>query len=218
MGLVDVVEEWWRRDGGRASWFGLLSIGVLGWLVGYVLLPKPFWVYVFGHEFMHALAVYMARGRVYDFEVSSRGGYVRTDKMNWWIALAPYCVPIYVLVWVGLWWCLSYYFKGEMWRGMLFVGMGVTWGFHVTFTLYVMGRDQPDLVGQGYLFSWVTIFCFNVLFVGVLFVWLSPEITGGRFLEAVWGGCWVCYSTVWGWILGGVEWLWMGVVGRGGWD
>jgi hypothetical protein len=48
-----------------ASWFGLLSIGVLGWLIAYLILPKPFWLYVFGHEFTHALAVYMMQGKVY---------------------------------------------------------------------------------------------------------------------------------------------------------
>jgi hypothetical protein len=206
LGLSTLVQEWWMSDGGTASWFGLLSIGALGWLIAYLILPKPFWLYVFGHEFTHVLAIYMSQGKVYDLKVTSQGGHVRSDKMNWWIALAPYCVPLYSLVWILLWWCLSYYFHGEVWRAILFLGLGMTWGFHVTFTLYVMRRDQPDLVGQGYFFSLVTIFCFNALFVSVLFVVLSSEITVGRFLEVMWHQSILCYSTAWALILKAIEW------------
>lgn len=206
LALVNVVQEWWLRDGSSASWFGLLCIGAFGWLVAYLLLPKPFWLYVFGHEFTHALAVYMTQGKVHDFKVTSQGGHIRSDKMNWWIALAPYCVPLYTLIWLLLWWCVSYYFPGAVWRTLLFLGLGITWGFHITFTLYVMRWDQPDLVGQGYFFSLVTIFSFNVLFISVLFVALSPEITAVRFLEAVWQQSIICYSTAWAVILKAIEW------------
>ena len=61
------------------------------------------WLYVLGHEFTHALAAMLAGGKVSAFHVSSKGGHVLTDRVNWWIALSPYFVPIYALIWMALW-------------------------------------------------------------------------------------------------------------------
>ena len=64
--------------------------GAACWVVIYLLLPKPMWIYVFGHELTHALWVWLFGGSVKKFKVTSDGGHVIVDKTNFLIALSPY--------------------------------------------------------------------------------------------------------------------------------
>ena len=43
-------------------------------------LPRPLWIYVFGHELTHALWVWMMGGRVSKFHVSSDGGHIIIEQ------------------------------------------------------------------------------------------------------------------------------------------
>src|SRR5207302_4546099 len=95
-------------------WVAGLS-GAACWVVIYLLLPKPMWVYVFGHELTHALWTWLLGGRVKKFKASSQGGHVVVTKSNFLVALAPYFFPLYailvVLLFVSghwLWNCRPY--------------------------------------------------------------------------------------------------------------
>lgn len=61
----------WRvlRASGTADtmWLPLLC-GAGGWLGIYILLPKPMWVYVVGHELTHAVWTWAMGGRVKKFK------------------------------------------------------------------------------------------------------------------------------------------------------
>ena len=138
-------------------------------MVIYCLLPKPMWVYVFGHELTHALWTWMMGGRVKRFKASSKGGHVIVTKNNFIIALAPYFFPLYailvVLVFVGghlLWNWRPY----EVWFHFL---LGAAYAFHLTLTWHILKSSQSDITEHGYLFSAVIIFLGNVtvLLIGV---------------------------------------------------
>ncbi len=75
-------------------WVPLLA-GAACWLVVFLLLPKPMWIYVFGHELTHVLWTWIFCGRVKKMKVSSEGGHVVISKTNFVIALAPYFFPFY---------------------------------------------------------------------------------------------------------------------------
>src|SRR5690349_2103085 len=74
-------------------WVATLA-GVACWLVIYLLLPKPMWVYVFGHELTHALWAWLLGGKVKRFKATSKGGHVVVTRNNFLIALAPYFFPL----------------------------------------------------------------------------------------------------------------------------
>ena len=150
------------------TWVPALS-GAACWLVIYLLLPKPMWVYVFGHELTHALWTWMMGGRVKRFKASAQGGQVIVTKNNFLIALAPYFFPLYavlvVLVFLaGHWlWNWRHYL---VWFHLL---LGAAYAFHVTLTWYILKNRQTDITDQGYLFSAAIIFLGNVsvLLVGI---------------------------------------------------
>src|ERR1043165_9902388 len=83
------------RASGRAEtiWVAMLA-GAACWLAIYLLLPKPMWVYVFGHELTHAVSALAFGGKVKKFKATSKGGHVVITKTNFFIALAPYFLPL----------------------------------------------------------------------------------------------------------------------------
>ena len=133
------------------------------WVTIYLLLPKPMWLYVFGHELTHVLWVWLFGGRVKKFKASSEGGHVIVDKTNFFIALAPYFFPLYVGLVVALFaighliWNWQSYL---VWFDLL---VGAAYAFHVTLTAHVLQTRQSDITSQGYLFSAVVIFLGNIL-------------------------------------------------------
>ena len=146
----------------REGWFMSLGAGFVVWILIFVLLPRTMWLYVLGHEFTHALATTLAGGKVSAFNVTSKGGHVVTDRVNWWIALSPYFVPIYALIWIGLWLSIDFYYPLREWQWVLFFGVGLLWSFHLTFTVSMMHLGQTDLSREGYVFSVVVILFINL--------------------------------------------------------
>jgi len=158
------------RASGQADtiWVAAVS-GAACWLVIYLLLPKPMWVYVLGHELTHALWTWLLGGRVRKFKASANGGHVVVTKSNFVIALAPYFFPLYaVLVFAvfGVSRSFSNWQPYVVWFHLL---LGTAYAFHVTLTWHILKTSQSDITDQGYLFSAVVIFLGNavVLLVGI---------------------------------------------------
>jgi hypothetical protein len=158
------------RASGEAdtTWVPFLA-GAACWVVIYLLLPKPMWVYVFGHELTHVLWTWLLGGRVKKFKASAKGGHVVVTKSNFAVALAPYFFPLYailvvLLFLVGHWiWDWHHYL---VWFHLL---LGSAYAFHVTLNWHILQHNQTDITDQGYLFSTVVIFLGNVtvLLVGI---------------------------------------------------
>jgi hypothetical protein len=100
---------------------------------------------------------------------------VLTDRVNWWIALSPYFVPIYALIWMALWLTVNFYHSLRPWQPILYFGIGLFWAFHLTFTASMAHRRQTDLSGQGVFFSFVIILLVNLFAFLLLLSLLAPE-------------------------------------------
>jgi hypothetical protein len=158
-----------RASGGADTTWVPMIAGALCFMVLYLLLPRPVWIYVFGHELTHALWTWLFGGEVRKFKVTSDGGHVIISKSNFLIALAPYFFPLYAVLVVAV------FALGNViwnWRGYLpwfHLLVGAAYAFHVTLTGNVLKTRQSDITGQGYLFSAVVIFLGNVtvLLIGI---------------------------------------------------
>jgi hypothetical protein len=147
--------------GADTVWVPLLA-GATCWLVIFSLLPKPMWLYVFGHELTHVLWTWFFGGQVKKMKVTSKGGHVIISKTNFIIALAPYFFPLYVVFIIGVFALgnLIWNWHGHLvWFHLL---IGAAYAFHVTLTFQVLQTQQSDITSQGYLFSAVVIFLGNV--------------------------------------------------------
>ena len=161
----------------REGWFVSFGAGFVAWFLIFAFLPRTLWLYVLGHEFTHALAVMLAGGKVTAFRVTSAGGHVMTDRVNWWIGLSPYFVPLYALIWMALWITIDFYHPLKEWQPVFYFGLGLFWSFHVTFTFSMLHPRQTDLSREGYLFSGMIIALFNLLVVLLLLGLLVHDLS-----------------------------------------
>jgi hypothetical protein len=152
--------------------------GAAAWTGIYLLLPKPMWVYVFGHELTHALWTWLLGGRVKRFKASATGGHVVVNKSNFAIALAPYFFPLYAILVVAVFAGGRLVWNWQPYAVWFHLLLGAAYAFHVTLTWHILKTSQSDITEQGYLFSAVVIFLGNagVLLVGIPLLTAQVEV------------------------------------------
>jgi len=133
------------------------------WLLVFFTLPRPVRTYVLAHELTHALWGAAMGARVSKLNVSRQGGSVTLSKTNVWIALAPYFFPLYTALTVLLYGLLSLFMSLERFELLWLGAVGLTWGFHLTFTVTTLLNRQPDIRACGRLFSYALIYALNLL-------------------------------------------------------
>jgi peptidase M50B-like protein len=179
MALLKVLRASGSAD---TTWIPLLA-GAACWGVIFFMLPKPMWIYVFGHELTHALWTWLFGGRVKKLKVSSSGGHVVISKTNFVIALAPYFFPLYAVLVIGVFALGHWIWDWRSYFVYFHLLVGAAYAFHVTLTWHVLQTRQTDITSQGYLFSAVIIFLGNVcvLLFGI------PLLTAKVGLFNAWG-------------------------------
>lgn len=175
------AREVWQGQIWRTPEFWFFAMGVALWSVIFFGLPRTIWLYVFGHELTHALCVFCSWGRVRGFHVSKEGGYILSNKINSFISLAPYFFPIYSIIFIIAYWCSVFFWPSiaehPYATHALFGGIGFTWAFHVSFTFWMLLKEQGDIAYSGRLFSWLAIYIVNLSILAGLLIIVSPKIS-----------------------------------------
>lgn len=186
-GFWQTAEFWYFATGGllMAGWFwsGLAQSFFL-------------YAYVLGHELTHAAFVMIFRGKVTDFHVSAEGGYITTNKTNLLIALSPYFVPFWAVICAVAYAVLR--FSADLrpgWDLAFYAAMGLSWTFHMVWTLWMIPRDQPDLKENGTFLSLVIIYLANLL-VLVALLCMAEEAPLRSTLD--FGREWLRHAATWG--------------------
>lgn len=192
-----VYQDFWKTA--EFWYFATGALVMVGWFWSGLLQPFFLYVYVLGHELTHAVFVVLYRGKVTDFHVSTEGGYITTNKTNLVIALSPYFVPFWAVVSAVLY-AMVRYFAGlsQEWDRLLYAVMGVTWTFHMVWTLWMIPRDQPDLKENGTFLSLVVIYLANVLVLaGLLCMAADSPLENTREFAMEW----LRHAATWGDVL-----------------
>jgi len=177
-------------------WF--FSTGVVLWVIAFLGLPRPIYLYVLGHELTHALFVYLCWGKISSFKVDRTGGHIVTNRNNVLISLSPYFFPLYstltILVFgiAGLFVDLAAVHPNAIlfghvsfsWSWILFLLIGFTWAFHFTFTAWMITKDQPDLRQNGTFFSLTIIYLTNLLVLSAFLVLASKSTSHHDFVHS----------------------------------
>jgi hypothetical protein len=189
-----VYQEFWKSA--EFWYFAVGALLMVGWFWSGLLQSFFLYLYVLGHELTHAVFVLLYRGKVTDFHVSTEGGYITTNKTNLVIALSPYFVPFWSVVFAVLY-AVVRYFAGlsQEWDRALYSLMGLTWTFHMAWTLWMIPRDQPDLKENGTFLSLVIIYLANLLVLaGLLCVAADSPLQNTR----EFGMEWLRHAATWG--------------------
>ncbi len=163
-GSVAAAEFWIAFGGGTAAW-----------IIVFLVLPKPVWLYVVGHELTHALWGLLFGARVKSLRATAKGGQVVLSHSNTLIALAPYFFPFYTALFTGVALTVRWFWPAPWVDPVFHFGLGATYGFHVTLTLWILRIRQTDITGEGYLLSAMVIWLGNVLMI----LTAVPPLTGG---------------------------------------
>jgi hypothetical protein len=160
------------------------ALGFVGYLAFQWVFFKPMRSYVFGHELTHAIASWLTGGEVHAINVSKKGGSVTVSRPNIVVALAPYVVPFYSLILLGLFYGVNLaYPLMPYWKYFVAI-LGASLSFHVALTVYALKQDQPDLKTGGKFLSGIFIFLGNALVLVFLFGVLFPKtVSWGLFLR-----------------------------------
>jgi hypothetical protein len=162
-----VHAEFWRSE---EFWF--FGCGFVIWLAAWVLFSnhRPLIVYVFGHELTHAIWVILHGGKVSAFRITRSGGHILSDRINTTIALSPYFFPIYSVFGIVIYALLGCFWDMTPWRPLLYMYIGASWSFHLTFTLWMIPRGQTDLTYGGNFYSGVVIYIMNLVVLSVFLI------------------------------------------------
>jgi hypothetical protein len=132
------------------------------------------------------------RGKVYQFKARSDGGYIITDTHNFWIALAPYFYPVYSIAAIVLYGLASLFYDlsephiSLLWVSplqWLFLIVGATWAFHLTFTCWMIPKGQSDLTAHGVFFSIMVIIIMNLAVLCGFLVVASRDLSWSAFAQ-----------------------------------
>jgi hypothetical protein len=153
--------------------------GVGAYIVLHLLFYKPTFVYVLGHEAVHAVTAWTMGGKISSFKVSKDGGSVSTTKTNAVIELSPYFIPVYAVILMAAYFLISYSYKIN---GSVFIFLiGFAVALHVVMTIEVMKIRQPDMMKSGYLFSIVVVYVLNIVIIAMLFSLLFKSFSSKKF-------------------------------------
>ena len=171
---------------GFTNSFLIMEKGVLAYLLFHVLIIRPIYIYVVGHELMHVIATWLCGGRVESFRVTPSGGSVTTSKTNIFIELSPYFVPLYTLLLGPIFMLLRVRTLGLMNLNPLFLFLiGFTLTFHFVMTTEVLKMQQSDVAKSGLILSLVFIFTLNLVVVMAVFCPLFSGLSFTAFIKSV---------------------------------
>ena len=200
--LATVEQGFWQTA--KFWYFATGALVMAGWFWSGLLQTFFLYLYVLGHELTHAVFVVLFRGKVTDFHVSTRGGYITTDKTNLVIALSPYFVPIWAVLCALLYAALRFGVTlTPAWDLVFYAVMGVTWTFHMAWTVWMLPRYQPDLQEHGTFLSLVVIYQANLIVLVALLCLAeeSPLESTREFARE-----WLRHAMTWGDVLWRAAW------------
>src|SRR6266849_4002967 len=132
---------------------------------------QEFWFFSLG------AVLWLMGGRVSRFRVGRDGGHVVTNRTNFWIALAPYFFPLYSILAIAIYGVLSVFYNVQPYGRLLYAVIGATWAFHLTFTCWMIPKNQTDLRDHGTFFSVAVIYLMNLGLLSAMLIVASPHIT-----------------------------------------
>ncbi|BBM88335.1 hypothetical protein COTS27_00014 [Spirochaetota bacterium] len=124
-------------------------------------------IYIFFHEVAHMIAAVCFSARIFEFRVRESSGYIKSDKNNIFIRLAPYLLPIicYILLFIyyNVMIYMRYYHDHREGYSIFFFLIGL---FYVVTTVYnvkLIVQETSDIEKNEVMLSFLIIL--NIYFL-----------------------------------------------------
>lgn len=154
-----------------------------GFLVGLPIFYKfrcvPF--YVFGHELTHWSVATLFFRKTSNIHLSSHAGSVDVENPNIWITLAPYFLPFYMLLILGIYGAVLLFSpQFPAWVDITIAAiLGLAYAYHVILTCIAISKGQQDLELNGFIFSLSFIIICNVFYIYLGLMVATQQLRAG---------------------------------------
>lgn len=150
--------------------------GFLFFLILFLFFGPPVKSYILEHELSHIIFALLSGVKVKQVVIRKNEGYVRTEKVNLVIALAPYSLPLYTLVSFVLYRTIALFYRSAVISSIFYSIMGLTLSFHLIATIHYLQLDQPDLKRYGYFPSLILIFTWSMGVISLVLALLFERV------------------------------------------
>jgi hypothetical protein len=150
--------------------------GFILFFISFFLFGPPVKSYIIEHELSHVLFALLSGAKVKHMSLRREGGYIKTDKVNIIVSLAPYSLPLYTIFIIGVHKILSYVIASNILSLSLYFLFGVSLSFHIIATIHYIQIEQPDLKRYGYFSSLIFIFTWSIVIIAVLLALMFEKI------------------------------------------
>ncbi len=148
--------------------------GLIFYLIIHFCFYNPIRIYVIGHEFVHMISAWICGAKVSKVKLKKNSGAVTVNRVNTFIALSPYFVPVYSIFLVILWGIIKYVLSVNLKIEIFIFLLGITVMFHIVLTAYTISVGQSDFNISGLMFSLVVIFIINLVMLICIILFLLP--------------------------------------------
>ena len=177
-------------EAGKGFWGIFSNLSATGWFCGgfalyaalHLALGGAGAFYVFAHELAHAAAAALCGYKVRGFSVGARGGEVTVEGSSGFVALAPYCAPVYAAACALAYGAASLKWDMSPYRGWFCAALGFFLSFHLLNTIEVIWKTKQSDLRQagGAFFSAAVIIAANSLIMLFSFKLLYPQLISLR--------------------------------------
>ncbi len=131
------------------------------------------WIYIFFHELSHAFLAIVFKAEIIDFKVSQDTGFIKSNKENIFIRLAPYIFPLacYLLLFIHFFILFYIRYYTEVAKDFYFSYFVISF-FYTFITFYnlkLIFKETSDIDRDKLLLSFTLIINFYFFFSVLLF-------------------------------------------------
>jgi len=153
-----------------------LITGFSAFLPLFFLTGAPVKSYILEHELSHIIFAFFSGVRVKEASFRKDHAYVKTQKINILIALAPYSFPLYTFILVIIYRVIVVFYTHRVLTVLFYFLAGMSLSFHIVATFHYLQLDQPDIKQYGYVPSLIIIFTWSLVVLSLLSALMFREV------------------------------------------
>jgi len=160
--------------------------GFIFFLLVFFIFGAPVKSYILEHEISHIIFALMSGVRIKKVSLKRSNAYVKTERVNMLIALAPYSLPLYTLLLLLVYRVAARlaaarliearFVENPFVTAAMYFLFGATLSFHMVATMHYVQLDQPDMRRYGYFSSLILVFTWSLVVLAVIFSLMFDRI------------------------------------------
>jgi hypothetical protein len=162
----------------------------------FLLFGAPVRTYILEHELSHMLIALLSGTKIRSVSFRTGNAHVKTGRVNLFIALVPYSLPLYALFVMLLLKLMKRLAQSSLLIEALYFLAGLTLSFHFIATIYYLQLDQPDMNRYGTFASLILVITWTLVILALILALMFEDVQVLLFFRESFADAGVIYRTV----------------------